>query len=267
MKICWDNLEGLRYIGDNKWRKKNHTYIYEESCKYCGKPFLRACTNVGLYCDIYCSSNDKKGVKRSPETIQKMKDAQALEKHSQWKGDYRINNIPTYDIYANQLEWCEKVRRNKKDINILEIRCTYCGKWYIPTLISVKQRRQALNNELRGEHRLYCSEGCKKACSIYGKSPEQLMREDAIRVGRLGWLELNREVQPELRKMVLERDGYQCVKCGSKGSLHCHHIYPVSIEFIESADMDNCMTLCVDCHKEAHKKDGCKLEQLRIEVC
>jgi len=93
------------------------------------------------------------------------------------------------------------------------------------------------------------------------------MKEDAIRAGRLSWLELNREVQPELRQLVLKRDGYQCVKCGSDGPLHCHHIFPELIEPLLSADIDNCMTLCIDCHKEVHKQDGCKYHQLRMEEC
>jgi 5-methylcytosine-specific restriction endonuclease McrA len=75
-------------------------------------------------------------------------------------------------------------------------------------------------------------------------------------------------VQHELRQMVLARDNYTCKNCGSKDKpLHCHHIYPASIDPIESADLDNCMTLCEDCHKEVHKKDGCRYSQLRIEVC
>lgn len=73
------------------------------------------------------------------------------------------------------------------------------------------------------------------------------MKEDAVRagrIGRIGWLELNREVQPELRKMVLKRDDYKCVKCDSKGPLHCHHILPVTTDSLVSADIDNCLTLC-----------------------
>ena len=91
------------------------------------------------------------------------------------------------------------------------------------------------------------------------------MKQDAVSAGRLDWLKLYREVQPELRKMVLARDNYLCVKCSSKELLHCHHIYPVSTNPLESADVDNCITLCKDCHKEAHKKDGCGYEQL--ETC
>jgi 5-methylcytosine-specific restriction endonuclease McrA len=64
--------------------------------------------------------------------------------------------------------------------------------------------------------------------------------------------------------LVLERDGYKCVKCGSEEPLHCHHIYPVSTNPLESTDIDNCITLCIDCHKKVHQKDGCQYNQLNI---
>ena len=186
------------------------------------------------------------------------------ELNPSWKGGYYIKNIPMYDTYVSQLEWCEEVRRSPTDRNILEVRCTYCGRWFIPSRIYVTRRLQALKDQITGYQNFYCSEGCKQACPLYQKSPDQLMKEDAIRASRLGWLELNREVQPELRKLVLERDGYQCTKCSSKGPLHCHHIYPVATDPLESADMDNCITLCIDCHKKVHKKDGCKYGELKI---
>jgi 5-methylcytosine-specific restriction endonuclease McrA len=93
------------------------------------------------------------------------------------------------------------------------------------------------------------------------------MREDAVRAGKMPWLELDREVQNELRQMVLERDNYTCQKCGSTENLQCHHILPVAVEPLLSADVDNCITLCYNCHRKAHKQDGCRYGQLRNEVC
>jgi len=180
---------------------------------------------------------------------------------------YQLNGLVFYDTYAPQLEWVEKVRRNKEDPNILEVKCFKCGKWFIPTFNSVHNRIQVLKGNYNGEYLLYCSDGCKKSCSIYRKTPEVLMKEDAVRAGRLQWLELSREVQPELRQMVLERDSYTCQKCNSNKNLQCHHIQPVTIEPLLSADIDNCITLCYNCHKEVHQKDGCRYGQLRIKEC
>jgi len=213
--------------------------------------------------DLWMNKNSIYNNKKYRENLSKSRKGC---KNPSWNGCF-TNGLSFYDTYASQLEWCEKVRRNKENINILEVKCTYCGRWYIPSFISICNRIASIKGVQKGEQNLYCSENCKKACPIYGKTPNQLMKEDAVRAGKLGWLELNREVQPELRKLVLERDGYKCIKCSSEGPLHCHHIYPVAIEPIESADMDNCITLCVDCHERMHKKEGCRYGELRMEIC
>ncbi len=178
-----------------------------------------------------------------------------------WKGGYCINNIPLYNAYTHQISYAEKVRRNQKDFNILEVRCTYCGRWFIPTLAAVHNRIGALNGrEGSGEARFYCSEGCKKSCPIF---KQILYPKDFKPV-------TSREVQAELRQLVLARDNYKCQRCEKtidEIELHCHHIEPVSQNPIESADMDNCITFCKNCHKKVHKLPGCGYHELKcLEV-
>jgi len=48
------------------------------------------------------------------------------------------------------------------------------------------------------------------------------------------------------RVRVFHRDGYQCVKCGSREHLECDHI--VRLSEGGSHDMENLRTLCRDCH-------------------
>ena len=56
MKICWDNLEKLRYSKKTgKWYKKTNTFIYKEKCVVCKKPFLAQIYNNGNYCSHSCS--------------------------------------------------------------------------------------------------------------------------------------------------------------------------------------------------------------------
>jgi 5-methylcytosine-specific restriction endonuclease McrA len=63
----------------------------------------------------------------------------------------------------------------------------------------------------------------------------------------------NRKQRIKFRKTiqnkVLERDNYTCQICGKRGcKLQVDHIQPWS-EFIEGRfDIDNCRTLCMDCH-------------------
>ena len=208
-----------------------------------------------------------KGNKFPKKFGQEISERQKGKKNTFWKGGYSKRGIPTYDTYAPQIEWCEEVRRNKEDPNVLEVKCFKCKEWYIPKLWTVRNRIQVLKNTNSAELHFYCSKECKNSCSIYGKTPETLMKQDAVRAGRLPWLELGREVQIQLRSMVLERDEYKCVKCNNISNLQCHHIYPVSINPLESADINNCITLCDKCHKEAHKKDGCGYNQLHLKEC
>lgn len=312
MKICWDNIEGLRYSKKTgKWYKKSTTYVYKNACEYCGEPFL-SIKGINIFCSKSCSKMGKNnsfyGKHHSEETKEKLRKSlkgkifskESIEKriktrrkngnnfHSEetkkkisknhidvsgknnpsWKGGYSLKEIPLYDTYAHKLEWCEQIRRNKQDPNILEIKCFKCDEWYIPTITNVRSRIYYLNGNTEYENRFYCSIECKNSCSIFGKSINSVMKGDAVRAGRLNWLELYREMQPELRRMVLERDKNQCVKCGSIDNLQCHHIYPVSTNPLESADIDNCMTLCYTCHKKIHQEvDGCKYNQLKTEIC
>lgn len=211
------------------------------------------------------------GKTHSNETKRKigLKNSRSTLPIEEYSGCYKSKDIPLYDTFKDQIEWCEEIRRNCNDINILEVKCFKCSKWFIPTLRSVRNRVSILKGVkgYKGEHHLYCSVGCKKACSIYGKQPITLMREDAVRAGRIEWIDLNREIQSELRQIVLERDGYKCIKCDATENLNCHHIYPISIEPLESADVDNCITLCDECHKEVHKLPGCGYSEIKMEVC
>lgn len=108
-----------------------------------------------------------------------------------------------------------------------------------------------------GEARFYCSNSCKKQCPIFNqrKFPKGFQ------------IATSREVQPELRQMVFERDNWTCQKCGEIESLHCHHITGVELNPIESADIDNCITFCKKCHKGAHKQKGCLYSDFQRKPC
>lgn len=77
----------------------------------------------------------------------------------------------------------------------------------------------------------------------------------------------------KVQKLVLKRDGYTCQICGKKGGvLHVDHIQPWS-EYLEGRfEINNCRTLCIDCHykvtfgKERPKNSTWGLKFLRLEV-
>ena len=61
------------------------------------------------------------------------------------------------------------------------------------------------------------------------------------------------------RKSVYERDNYTCLKCKAKGNevkLNAHHINNYSSDEGNRFNIDNGITLCINCHKKFHHDYG-----------
>lgn len=60
-----------------------------------------------------------------------------------------------------------------------------------------------------------------------------------------------------VRAEVFKRDDYTCNQCGVRGGdMHAHHILQRK-DYPELAlDVDNCITLCVECHKQVHSVEN-----------
>jgi hypothetical protein len=172
---------------------------------------------------------------------------------------YKKLNIPTYETFQPQLEpYGVECRRNKEDNNVLEVKCMYCDRWFVPSYRPVQRKIETINGQRSGERNLYCSDECKKTCPTYNqkKYPKDFK------------LNTSREVQPELRKLVLKRDNYTCQKCDATNvELHCHHYEGIEVNPVESADMDQCITLCKECHNEVHRKDKCGMKDYQRGKC
>ncbi len=66
------------------------------------------------------------------------------------------------------------------------------------------------------------------------------------------------------RAAVFARDGWRCQQCGTEGSLHAHHISPWAEDEAARFDVDNGVTLCIDCHGVIHGRD---FSRRRVKVC
>ena len=157
-----------------------------------------------------------------------------------------------YNVYASQLEWCEneEVRRNPKYRADLQVRCTYCRKWFDPTQKQVESRVGSLKGWVTGANRFYCSEKCKNNCCLYnqqkyrrGENPNKSQRE------QLSYLSC------KLREEVLKRDNYKCQHENCQETtienLECHHILCWSLYEEYRLNPDNCITLCKFHHQKA----------------
>ncbi len=130
MKICWDNLEKIKYRPNRGgWQDKKYKaifYDYKEKCKNCNEPFLGR--REEEFCDKSCAKSGENhpnygrecseetiqkmreahtGKQFSEETIQKMREAQLGEKHHNWKGG--ISCEPYCDVWLDK-EFKESIK-------------------------------------------------------------------------------------------------------------------------------------------------------------
>jgi 5-methylcytosine-specific restriction endonuclease McrA len=72
-----------------------------------------------------------------------------------------------------------------------------------------------------------------------GEAPVVLQRESRR----------SNSLSANIRNAVLDRDGHECLRCGSTEKLQIHHIIPYSRGGKD--EMQNLATLCYECHKDA----------------
>ena len=178
MKILYDNagleiLDGFTYVYKlDSYRRKNLYYKFIPACSYCGKSYFTRASYIGKFCGCKCAhkSNDVKSKISKSLTGHKrsLKECALISKRMS-KGNVTELNTPLYDTYAKQLTPIEEVRRNDIDLEFLEVKCTLCGKWFIPKRTVCEQRCQYIKGNIDRENRFYCSDLCKINCTIFNK--------------------------------------------------------------------------------------------------
>jgi hypothetical protein len=142
----------------------------------------------------------------------------------------------------------------------IQVRCKYCNKWFNPTQVEIDNRVNQLKLGKTGCN-FYCSKECKDLCSDHYQVLWPKNFKPYANINRKS------EVNSIIRKLVFERDNWECQKCGKTNSLECHHIDPVKREPLFSNDIDSCITICKDCHKEIHSRnDDCSYSNLK-SIC
>ena len=158
-------------------------------------------------------------------------------------------------VSVSGLVGVEEIRPDPSNPDMAQVKCAYCNKWFNPTRNQVATRVRVIRGDKGGESRLYCSDGCKDSCPIFNviSWPKGFKKTTS------------REVEPELRKMVFERDEWKCQICHSEDSLHCHHIEGYARNKMLANDIENCITLCKTHHEWVHSKEGCRYFDLRCD--
>jgi predicted HNH restriction endonuclease len=68
------------------------------------------------------------------------------------------------------------------------------------------------------------------------------------------------------RKAVFKRDNYMCKKCGKIGFINAHHIKEWASNPDKRFDVNNGLTLCIECHGRIHKRDFTKRMTRKVKV-
>lgn len=157
-----------------------------------------------------------------------------------------------YDTYAHQLLPVEDVRRNIDDSRYLEVKCTKCDKWFLPTTNRCNSRASYLRGVGKYENRFYCSDECKLSCSIRFKKKYPSYHKKSDDNNIVTAYELS-----TWSKEVLLRANYICGYCGSTAT-DAHHVLPKKTHSFFTLDPDNGIACCKECHyKYAHSSEEC----------
>lgn len=289
MKICWDNLEDIKITRKGNFIKgAKSPMVYMEACDNCGEPYLAYKQYMSSCCCKSCSKMGKKnpafGKEVSEETRQKHSVANKGKVRSEetrnkislarkgrfkgarcnsWKGGVIKNGLPLYTTYAQQISFADRVRKciNDKGIVLMEVNCSKCGGWFIPSINEVNNRIAALNGRKRGESRLYCSQKCKDNCEVYGKVAEHYIdiKNNSERIYTSNELNI-------WSTEVLERANNKCEICG-KSAEHAHHIQPKKLEPGFALDPENGFAVCEKCHYKYGHSEECSTNKLARITC
>lgn len=248
--------------------KNRYKAIYVK-CDICGKEIKRTQSEIKRSKHHYCSNRCRaKGVGKyqSGKNNPNYKNANTIVNCSYCGKEIKILNCDLKnsdgklkkDFYCNSnckaKHQHEKLKGsnnpNFKDRTVL-VNCDCCGKSFYTKQYKIKNNKN-----------VYCSQECKKEhqkiTMLKENNPnyksdlsEEYRLEHRIIEGYNTW-----------RREVLERDGYTCQKCGNKDHLATHHIKNYMTYKEGRTDINNGITLCVDCHKKFHEKYGNKNNDL-----
>jgi len=214
MKICWDNIENIRYY-DGKWYDNSIVYVYKESCEHCKEPFLAQKHSKAKFCSISCGlkGNDHNNWIKTSEG-RKLISRKAKERYK--------NNPQKHPMFEKNHSLEAKRKMSK----------AHLGK-----IISDETKKKW--SEIRS------GEGN----SMFGKFGS----EHPAWKGGVSKFPYCFEFTKDLKEYIKYRDGYKCQNflCYSKypDDLCVHHIDYNKMNCVGS----NLITLCRCCNSMANK--------------
>lgn len=248
MKLTWDNIDDYRLTKRDNFKHitKTSTFVLKEKCSTCNTPFMAYKeTSLGLYCSHQC----REPTKEHQEKLKKYQSNFKGKNHPNWKGGGVT--VP-YTTFHERLDIQEETRC--VDIDILEVQCFKCHKWMKPTRNQTNNRILGIGGKHRTYNYFYCSDKCKKECSVFRKRPDTIIKRIEIENGTRPNDIRNKEFQSTFAYLLIRQRGKKCELCCSINNISAHHITPVSMcEDIFTWDLDNGILLCRKCHGRSHQ--------------
>ena len=106
----------------------------------------------------------------------------------------------------------------------------------------------------------YCSRKCSHSAMFGEKSSSwkdgKSLERDRARFGTK---------LKEWRNAVFKRDNYNCKHCNEKKHLQAHHIIEWAKDESKRFEIDNGITLCIECHGKVHGRDFTHREKNKCE--
>lgn len=134
---------------------------------------------------------------------------------------------------------------------LVTILCKHCRKRFTPTTGQCHSRIAATVSTVKGDSNFYCSEKCKRSCSIYGVSK--------FRRGEKNTTEAARSCQNSMRKnlklMQCDSVGHNyCERCGDIIDVDMHHTLPVGEHGVAGNESSAMILLRAGCHVYLHSQ-------------
>jgi len=175
-----------------------------------------------------------------------------------------------YPIFALE----EEMRYDPKNPGEIQVRCKNhkCENskekngWFTTTYKHIYQRIAALDVNQSGGTFLYCSNECKKECTLYNVNSTSLVNQ-FLRTTKIPDFDYTQDEYNTWRAEVLKRADYVCEYCQEEKATDCHHIKPQKLEPFFSLDPDYGLACCEKCHYKHGHKDECSTGQLAIKQC
>lgn len=135
--------------------------------------------------------------------------------------------------------------------NSLFVKCKYCGKHFMPTVLQIKHRENAYNNIGLGESNFYCSKECTTNCPIFNRSKNRYGEHSVNGVSKERFCTAKQRVHHISNQCDAFGETF-CERCGDNCIPELHHTLPVKDFGSNSINPAGHILLCAGCHTTIH---------------